>query len=179
MERLRSRSLSQGTLRSFRLLKYRPSRYLVSRRMLQQASVRNRESGGSPIEKRRMQAANQQQTPVSNPDPLSSIHLPDWSGQRLRPSIHSHFSVCDTLSYCNHHQCIRTTSHASARRNTCRKGSDIRKLEIKISNTNTDRENRHEREKIQSSIDGGRIIPRTKSIMRARDHPNSKRPTSV
>ena len=131
MERLRSRSLSQGTLRSFRLLKYRPSRYLVSRRMLRRVSVRNRGSGESTIEKRRVRVANQQQTPVSNPDPLSSIRLPDRSGQRLHPSIHSHFSVCDTLSYCNHHQSIRTTSHASARRNTCRKGSVIRDQNIK------------------------------------------------
>ena len=148
MERLRSRSLSQGTLRSFRLLKYRPSRYLVSRRMLRQVSVRNRGSGESTIEKRRVRVANQQQTPVSNPDPLSSIRLPDRSGQRLHPSIHSHFSVCDTLSYCNHHQSIRTTSHASARRNTCRKGCHQRskyQIQTQVEKTDT-REKKYSRQ---------------------------------
>ena len=74
MERLRSLGLSRGTFQSFRLLRCRLSRYLGLRRMLeQQVPVRNRESGGSTIGKRKTRTANQQQKQVPKPNPLSFI----------------------------------------------------------------------------------------------------------
>jgi len=74
MERLRSLGLSRGTFRSLRLLRCRLSRYLGLRWMLQQqVPVRNRESGGSTIGKRKTRTANQQQKQVPKPNPSSSI----------------------------------------------------------------------------------------------------------